>query len=168
MVAFPTIAIEGVHSAKDGPKFAYCVDGRDASYMTKYNLVHLQACHNVTMESGKSKRPFTWERGPRVQILNNLLAHFVAKKKRLLLGLRGMHFWSGIGSKLICNTHLRCRIPALVRWLASNHIFQLLGMIAWGVGAILFNMQAKLECNKDLTLVIQTTQTWYAKALKGT
>ncbi len=56
MVAFPVVGIEGVHWAKVGPKFVYNVDGCDASSMTKYNLVqHLQTCHNVTMEPGKSK-----------------------------------------------------------------------------------------------------------------
>ncbi len=39
MVALTSIAIKGVHWAKDGRKFAYSVDGCDASYMTKYNLV---------------------------------------------------------------------------------------------------------------------------------
>ncbi len=34
-------------------------------------------------------------------------------------------------------------------------------MTAWGVGV----MQAKLECNEDLTLMIQTTQTKFLKAL---
>jgi hypothetical protein len=38
-VAPPPVAIEGVHWAKDGPKFVYKVDGCDASYKTKYNLV---------------------------------------------------------------------------------------------------------------------------------
>jgi hypothetical protein len=33
------VAIEGVHWAKDGPKFACRVDGYDASYTAKYNLV---------------------------------------------------------------------------------------------------------------------------------
>ncbi len=51
--------------------------------------------------------------------------------------------------------------PTLVK-LTSNHIRQLLGMIAWGVGAIPFNMQTKLECDEDFTLVIRTR---YAKAL---
>jgi len=40
-------------------------------------------------------------------------------------------------------------------------------MIAWDVGAIPFNVQTKLELNKDLALVIQVTQTRYSKALKG-
>jgi hypothetical protein len=38
--------------------------------------------------------------------------------------------------------------------LASNHILWLLGMTTWGVGAILFNVQAKLKCNEDLAIVI--------------
>ncbi len=39
-------------------------------------------------------------------------------------------------------------------------------MIALGVGAIPFNVQAKLECDEDLALVIWATWTKYAKALK--
>jgi hypothetical protein len=39
LVALPPIAIEGVHWTRDGPKFAYKVDGCDASYIAKYNLV---------------------------------------------------------------------------------------------------------------------------------
>jgi hypothetical protein len=41
-------------------------------------------------------------------------------------------------------------------------------MITWGVGTISpFNMKAKLECDEDLALVIQTIQAEYAKAFKG-
>jgi len=62
MVAPPTIAIDRVHPARDGPKFVCRVDGCDASYTSKYDMVqHLWACHNVTMEPGKHGRPFTWE-----------------------------------------------------------------------------------------------------------
>jgi hypothetical protein len=43
--------------------------------------------------------------------------------------------------------------PTFVK-LASIHILQLFGMIACGVGFILFNMQAKVECNEDLVVVI--------------
>jgi hypothetical protein len=43
--------------------------------------------------------------------------------------------------------------PTFVK-LASIHILQLLGMIAWGVRFILFNMQAKVECNEDFIVVI--------------
>jgi len=60
VVAVPFVAIEGVHWAKDGPKFAYRVDGCDASYMAKYNLTqHLRVCHNMIMELGKRGCPST-------------------------------------------------------------------------------------------------------------
>ncbi len=63
MVAFPSIAIKGVHWARDGPKFACKVDECDASYTSKYNLIqHLWVRHNVTMELGKPKCPSTWEK----------------------------------------------------------------------------------------------------------
>jgi hypothetical protein len=51
--------------------------------------------------------------------------------------------------------------------LASSHIFCLLYTIAWGVGAIPLNVQAKLECNEDLALMIQAIQAKYANALRG-
>ncbi len=57
-------------------------------------------------------------------------------------------------------------IPTLVK-LASNHILQLLGMIAWGVGVMFLNVQAKLECDEDLALMIRTIRTKYAKELRG-
>jgi hypothetical protein len=85
VVGPPLIAIEGVHWARDGPKFACRVDGCDASCMAKYNLVqHLQACHNVVMEPSKRRCPSIWEEGLRVQnhaamnvqVLNNALACF--------------------------------------------------------------------------------------------
>ncbi len=63
--------------------------------------------------------------------------------------------------------------PALVR-LVCNHILRLLGMTAWGVGAMPlnvhampFNVHAMLEHNKYLAFVIRTTQHEYAKAFKG-
>jgi len=43
--------------------------------------------------------------------------------------------------------------PALVKP-TFNHILQLLGMIAWGVKAIPFHVQAKLKGDEDLVLVI--------------
>ncbi len=68
MVALPLVAIKGVHWEKDGPKFVYRIDGCNASYTTKYNLVrHLGACHNVTMELGKHGHPSTQEQGLKVQ-----------------------------------------------------------------------------------------------------
>jgi hypothetical protein len=39
VVALPLIAIEGVHWARDGPKFVCKVDGCNASNTPKYNLV---------------------------------------------------------------------------------------------------------------------------------
>jgi hypothetical protein len=40
-------------------------------------------------------------------------------------------------------------------------------MTTWGVGSIPFNMQAKMECDKDLAIVIQNIRVSYAKALKS-
>ncbi len=57
--------------------------------------------------------------------------------------------------------------PTLAK-LAFSHIFQLLGMIAWGVGAIPLNVQTKLQCDEDLALVIRLIRARYAKALKST
>ncbi len=68
MVAPPLVAIGGVHWARDGPKFVYMVDGCDASYTAKYNLVwHLQALNNVTMRPSKPIRPFTRKQGLNIQ-----------------------------------------------------------------------------------------------------
>jgi hypothetical protein len=41
-------------------------------------------------------------------------------------------------------------------------------MIAWSVGAMPLNMQAKLEHDEDLALVIWMIQAEYAKELNGT
>ncbi len=66
VVAPPPIVLEGVHWARDGPKFAYRVDGCNASYMAKYNLIwRLWAGHNVVMESSKPGCPSTQKEGPR-------------------------------------------------------------------------------------------------------
>jgi len=46
VVALPSIDPKGIHWAKDGPNFACRVDGCDASYTAKDNLVrHLWMCH---------------------------------------------------------------------------------------------------------------------------
>jgi hypothetical protein len=47
--------------------------------------------------------------------------------------------------------------------LVSSHIFRLINMTTWGVGAMPFNMQAKMEHDEDLALVIQANQAKYAK-----
>jgi hypothetical protein len=40
-------------------------------------------------------------------------------------------------------------------------------MTPWGVGSIPFNLQAKVEHDEDLVIVIQATRTKYAKAFKS-
>ncbi len=94
MVAPPIIAIKGVHWAKDGPKFACSVDGCDASYMTKYNLMqHLRVHHNVITELGKLKHPSIKEQGRKVQdhatmnarVLNNLLVQFRHNEQKAII-----------------------------------------------------------------------------------
>ncbi len=97
MIAPCLVAIKGVHWAKDGPKFAYNIDGCDASYVVKYNLVrHLQVCHNVTMELGKPRCPSTWNQGPRVQdhaamnvrVLSNPLTWFHHNEQKAIARAR--------------------------------------------------------------------------------
>jgi len=97
VVASPLVTIEGAHRARDGPKFVWRVDGCDASYTTKYNLVrHLWMCHNVTMEPNKPKCPSTWEEGPRhqdhttmnVRVLNNPLARFCHNEQNAIARVR--------------------------------------------------------------------------------
>ncbi len=44
--------------------------------------------------------------------------------------------------------------PTFVK-VTFSHILQLPSMITWGVGAIPFNVHAKLERNKDFTIIIQ-------------
>jgi hypothetical protein len=41
-------------------------------------------------------------------------------------------------------------------------------MTTWGVGSISFNMQTKVECNKDFIVVIWMIWAGYAKVFKGT
>jgi len=83
VVALPPVALKSVYRARDGLKCACKVDGCDASYMAKYNLVrHLSMHHNVVMDSSKFKCPSIQKEGPRhqnhatmnVQVLSNLLA----------------------------------------------------------------------------------------------
>jgi hypothetical protein len=85
MVAPPPIALKFVHWARCGPKFAYKIDGCDASYTAKYNLIqHLWTHHNLFMESDKPERPSTWEEGMghqdhmamNARVLNNSLAWY--------------------------------------------------------------------------------------------
>ncbi len=162
MVALPLVAIEGVHWAKDGPKFACNVNGCDASYTIKYNLVrHLWARHNVTMELGKPKHPSSRKHGPRVQdhtsmnvwILNNLLIWFRHNEKNVIARARrhALLEWDILQVDLQYTPEVFKL--AFVR-ITFNHFLWLLNMTTWGVGAILFNVQAKLDmqwgpCNCD-------------------
>jgi hypothetical protein len=100
------------------------------------------------------------------QILNNLLARFYCNEEKAIVWAKrhALLEWDRLQVDLQYTPEVLN--PTLVK-LASDYIFRLLGMIAWGVGAILFNVQAKLECDENLALVIQTTQTRYAKAFKG-
>ncbi len=162
MVALPLVAIEGVHWAKDGPKFAYNVDGWNACYTAKYNLVwHLWAHHNVTMESSKPKHPFTREHGPRVQdhmamnerVLNNLLVWFRHNEQKAIARAKrhALLEWDMLQVDLQYTPEVFKL--AFVK-LTFNHILWLLGMTTWGVGAILLNVQAKLKHNEDLAIMI--------------
>jgi hypothetical protein len=72
--------------------------------------------------------------------------------KRELLGLRSTQTLHGIGSKLPCRTPKALKLT-LVK-LASNHILQLLGMTTLGVGSIPLNMQAEVEHDEDLAIMI--------------
>jgi len=66
VIAPPLVVLEGVHWARDGPKFSYMVDGCNASYIAKYNLIWcLWAWHNVVMESSKLGCPSIQKENPR-------------------------------------------------------------------------------------------------------
>ncbi len=125
-------------------------------------------------QSAKPKCPFIREQGSKVQdhvamnvwVLSNPLAQFCYNEQRAIVKAR-RHVtleWDRFHSDLKYTP----KVPKLelVKHV-SNHILQLFGMTTWGVGAMPLNMQAKLEHDEDLALVIQKTQTKYAKALKG-
>jgi hypothetical protein len=90
---------------------------------------------------------------------------FVTMTKRQLLGLGGTQTLSGIGSKLPYKTPKAPKLTFVK--LAFSHILRLLGMTTWGVGSISFNMQAKVECNEDLAIVIWRNWHGYAHAFKS-
>jgi hypothetical protein len=162
VVAPPQVAIEGVPWAKDGAKCFCRINGCDALYIAKYNLVQcLQTCHNVTMELGKPKHPFIHKQGPKVLqhatmnawVLSNPLAQFCHNKQKAIARTR-KHTTLKF-DKLQGDLQYTFEVPksTFVK-LASSHILQLLHMIAWGVGAMFFNIQAKLEHDEHLALVI--------------
>jgi hypothetical protein len=126
------------------------------------------------MESGKLKHPSTQKHGPKVQdhiamnarVLNNLLVWFHHNEQKVIVRARrhALLEWDMFQVDLQYTPEVFK--PAFVR-LTFNHIFSLLSMTTWGASAILFNVQAKLERNEDLAIVIQVTQTMHAKAFKG-
>ncbi len=99
-------------------------------------------------------------------VLSNLLACFHCNEKKVIFRVRRHAFleWNRL-QVYFQYTH---EVPKLTLVkLTSSHILQLLGMTTWGVGAILLNVQAKLERDEDLALVIRKTRTRHAKALIG-
>jgi len=119
VVAPPLVALEGVHSARDGAKFTCKVHGCNVTYIAKYNLVwHLQIWQNVIMELGKFRHPSIWEEASKHQdhvVMNaNLWSGFVIMKRRQLLRLGGMQTCNGINSRFFCETHLRFLSPHLL------------------------------------------------------
>ncbi len=153
MVAPPLNALNGVHWARDGPKFACRVDGCDASYTANYNLVrHLHAHHNVVMEPGNPKHPSTWEEGERNQnhvamnvlVLSNPWAWFHRNEQKAIVRAKKHTLveWDRL-QVYLQYTH-EVPKPTLTK-LVFSHILQLFGMITWGVGSISFNVQAKLK-----------------------
>jgi hypothetical protein len=141
----PPIAIKGVHWARDGPKFVYKIGGCDASYTAKYNLVpHLWAHHNVTMEPSKPRCPFIQEQGPRVQdhaamsaqISSNLLAWFHRNEQKAIAKAKRHAFLEWDMFQVDWQYTPKLPKPTLVK-LVSSHTLPLLGMTAWGVGAML-------------------------------
>jgi len=116
----------------------------------------------------------TWKEGLKAQdhttmntqVLNNPLTQVHHNEQNVITRVRRHAFMEWDRLQVYLQYTHEVPKPALVK-LASNHIFRLLGMIAWGVGAILFNVQAKLEGDEDLVLVIRMIQIGYVKALKG-
>jgi hypothetical protein len=91
---FLVLDVIALPSVATNPKFVCSIDGCDASYITKYNLVwHLWAYHYVTMQPNKPKCPTIWEHGPKVQnhvamnawVLSNLLAQFHCNEQKTII-----------------------------------------------------------------------------------
>ncbi len=88
-----------------------------------------------------------------VQVLNNPLAQFCHNEHKAIA--RAKKHTKLEWDRLQVTVQNTFEVPKLTLVkLTSSHIFQLLGMIACGVGSILFNMQAKVECDEDLVVVI--------------
>jgi hypothetical protein len=99
-------------------------------------------------------------------VLNNPLAQFCFNEQKSITRAKRHTFLEWDRFSVYLQYTPKVLKLALVK-LTFNHILQILGMTTWGVGAIFLNVQAKLESNEDLTLVIRMTQAKYAKELKG-
>jgi hypothetical protein len=91
-------------------------------------------------------------------VLSNPLARFCHNEQKAIARAKRQTFleWDKLQVHLQYTPKLPK--PALVR-LTFRHILRFLGMIAWGVGAMPFNVKVKLERDEDLALVIRMTQT---------
>ncbi len=88
-----------------------------------------------------------------VRVLNNPLVWFHRNEQKVIVKAKRHTFleWDKLQVDLQYTLEV---LKLTLVMLASNHILKLFCMIAWGVGAILLNVQAKLEHNEDLALVI--------------
>jgi len=126
------------------------------------------------MESSKLKRPSIQKQGSKIQdhatmnawVLSNLLARFCCNEQKAIVRAKRHTFLKWDRRQVDLQYTPKLPKPTFMK-LASSHILQLIGMTTWGVGALPFNMQAKLEHDENLALVIQATQAKYAKALKS-
>jgi hypothetical protein len=116
------------------------------------------------MEPSKPRRPFTWEESLKHQehvamnacVLSSPLAQFRHNEQKAIV--RAKRHITLEWDRLQVDLHYTPEVlrPTFVK-LTSSHTLQLLGMITRGLGAIPFNVQAKLKCDENLALVIQVT-----------
>jgi len=88
-----------------------------------------------------------------VRVLNNPLTRFYRNEQKTIARARkhATLEWD----KLQGDLQHTFEVPKLTFVkLTSSHILQLFGMTTWGVGAMPFNIHAKLEHDEDLALVI--------------
>jgi hypothetical protein len=87
------------------------------------------------------------------RVLNNPLAWFCHNKKKAIARAKRQAFMEWDKLQVHLQYTPKLPKPTFVR-LTSSNILRLLSVTAWGVGAMLFNVNAKLEHNEDLALVI--------------
>ncbi len=102
-----------------------------------------------------------------VQVLSNPLTWFYCNEQKAITKARRHTNLERDRLQVALQDTLKVPKPTLIK-LAFNHIFQFFGMTTWGVGSISFNMQTKVECNKDFIVVIWMIWAGYAKVFKGT